>query len=148
MTESWEFGQRPMPANARFADFRKVDPREFDLAILHFDENVLTPENTNGLIGGLRRVQVSRAATPAESGDLSRHAQFHGQYNFDYRGLTSASDRAERRRRWTFRRRTGRCSSRPCANGNSAMRGSLTVWIGRISAGHLRKGLSRRSVRS
>lgn len=39
----WDLGQRPMPGNARFACWSQVDPRQFDLAILHFDENVLRP---------------------------------------------------------------------------------------------------------
>lgn len=37
----WDLGQRPMPANARFARWDEIDPSQFDLAILHFDENVL-----------------------------------------------------------------------------------------------------------
>lgn len=37
----WDLGQRPLPANARFARWHEIDPRQFDLAILHFDENVL-----------------------------------------------------------------------------------------------------------
>ena len=37
----WDLGQRPMPANARFARWGEIDPCSFDLAILHFDENVL-----------------------------------------------------------------------------------------------------------
>ena len=37
----WDLGQRPLPINARFARWRDIDPRQFDLAILHFDENVL-----------------------------------------------------------------------------------------------------------
>ncbi len=39
----WDLGQRPLPANARFVRWRDIDPSQFDLAILHFDENVLTP---------------------------------------------------------------------------------------------------------
>ncbi len=37
----WDLGQRPLPANARFAHWAEIDPRQFDLAVLHFDENVL-----------------------------------------------------------------------------------------------------------
>lgn len=37
----WDLGQRPLPANARFTRWREIDPHRFDLAILHFDENVL-----------------------------------------------------------------------------------------------------------
>lgn len=36
----WDLGQRPLPANARFARWREIDPQQFDLAILHFDEHV------------------------------------------------------------------------------------------------------------
>jgi glycosyltransferase involved in cell wall biosynthesis len=89
MTESWEFGQRPMPPNARFARADSIDPSDYDFAILHFDENVLAPENTNGVIGqdwgaafrwfrenvGIPKVAVCHG-TP----------QFRGMYNFDYRG--------------------------------------------------------------
>lgn len=39
----WDLGQRPLPGNARFARWDGIDPRGFDLAILHFDENVLRP---------------------------------------------------------------------------------------------------------
>ena len=37
----WDLGQRPLPANARFARWNEIDLGQFDLAILHFDENVL-----------------------------------------------------------------------------------------------------------
>lgn len=37
----WDLGQRPLPANARFVRWNEIDPGDFDLAILHFDENVL-----------------------------------------------------------------------------------------------------------
>lgn len=47
----WDLGQRPLPANARFAHWRDIDPREFDLAILHFDENVLHPAEGATAIG-------------------------------------------------------------------------------------------------
>ena len=88
MTEQWDFGQRPMPANARFDRFDKINPRDFDFAILHFDENVLAPENTNGVLGSdwgsafrwfrehiaLPKIAVCHG-TP----------QFYGQYNIAYR---------------------------------------------------------------
>lgn len=37
----WDLGQRPLPGNARFACWDEIDPQGFDLAVLHFDENVL-----------------------------------------------------------------------------------------------------------
>jgi hypothetical protein len=36
--------------NVRFLPAAQVDPRDFDLAILHFDENVLDPALTNGVV--------------------------------------------------------------------------------------------------
>lgn len=88
MCDRWEYGQRPLPRNARFRPLQEIDPREFDLAILHFDENVLAPENTNGVIGpewgaafrlfrdmpDVRKIAVCHG-TP----------QFRGQYDIDYR---------------------------------------------------------------
>ncbi len=50
-TNHWEYGQRPLPANAKFINIQDVNESEFDLAILHFDENVLNYENTNNIIG-------------------------------------------------------------------------------------------------
>ena len=37
----WDFGQRPLPPNVRFAHWHEIDPGDFDLAILHFDENIM-----------------------------------------------------------------------------------------------------------
>ena len=37
----WDLGQRPMPANVRFAEWHDIEQADFDLAILHFDEHVL-----------------------------------------------------------------------------------------------------------
>jgi glycosyltransferase involved in cell wall biosynthesis len=39
----WDLGQRPLPANTRFVRWHEIDASDFDLAILHFDENVLLP---------------------------------------------------------------------------------------------------------
>jgi glycosyltransferase involved in cell wall biosynthesis len=47
----WEPEQRPRPRNATFVNLEEVRPQDYDLAILHFDENVLSPENCNGIIG-------------------------------------------------------------------------------------------------
>lgn len=87
MTESWEYGQRPMPANARFVRLEDVNPRDYDLAILHFDENVLAPEHTNRVIG---QEWGSAFKWMREHLDLPMVAichgtpQFYGQYNIHY----------------------------------------------------------------
>jgi hypothetical protein len=89
MTDSWEYGQRPFPPNVRFARAEDIDIRDYDLAILHFDENVLAYENTNGVIGP----DWGAAFTwMRENVDLPKVAichgtpQFYGQYNMDYSG--------------------------------------------------------------
>lgn len=51
-TDAWTYEQRPMPSNAKFVPLSKFRKRDADLAILHFDENVLLPENCNGVISG------------------------------------------------------------------------------------------------
>jgi hypothetical protein len=89
MTDKWEYGQRPFPVNARMVEAAKVDPKDFDLAILHFDENVLAPENTNGVIGPdwgaafrwfLENVRLPSVAV------CHGTPQFHGQYRPAYSG--------------------------------------------------------------
>ena len=89
ISEQWDYGQRPLPRNARFRALADIKPRDYDLAILHFDENVLAPENTNGTVG-----QEWGAAFKlfVEQIDLPKVAichgtpQFHGQYDIDYKG--------------------------------------------------------------
>jgi glycosyltransferase involved in cell wall biosynthesis len=89
MSDEWHYGQRPLPNNATFRALDDINPRDYDLAILHFDENVLAPENTNGVIGTewgfafklfCEQIHLPKVAichgTP----------QFYGQYNFDYSG--------------------------------------------------------------
>ena len=87
MTDSWQLSHRPMPPNARFRHVEEIDPGNYDLAILHFDENVLAPENTNGHIGDDwgRAFKWFR-----EHVDLPKIAvchgtpQFRGQYDINY----------------------------------------------------------------
>lgn len=89
VTRAWDFDQRPLPGNVVFRQWRAIDVTQFDLAILHFDENVLAPENTNGALGPdwgaafrffMEDVRLPKIAichgTP----------QFHGQYDANYRG--------------------------------------------------------------
>jgi len=89
VTRAWDFGQRPLPENVVFRPWRAIDVKQFDLAILHFDENVLAPENTHGALGPdwgaafrflMENVRLPKIAichgTP----------QFHGQYDFNYKG--------------------------------------------------------------
>ncbi len=47
----WDLGQRPFPENARFARWREIDPSQFDLALLHFDEHVLDVPERDPSVG-------------------------------------------------------------------------------------------------
>ena len=85
MVDAWAYEQRPLRDNVRFQPLAQIDPSSYDLAILHFDENILAPELCNGVIpsvwGGpfqwLARTDLPKAAichgTP----------QFLGQYGAD-----------------------------------------------------------------
>lgn len=87
ITHSWELRQRPLPDNARFISKSSIREADFDLAILHFDENVLSPENCNGVLGAdwgaafcwsMENIKLPKVAichgTP----------QFYGQYSMAY----------------------------------------------------------------
>ena len=86
-TGTWELRHRPLPDNAKFISRASIRESGFDLAILHFDENVLSWENCNGVIGEewgaafrwfMENVKLPKIAichgTP----------QFYGQYNPAY----------------------------------------------------------------
>jgi glycosyltransferase involved in cell wall biosynthesis len=81
-----------------------VNVDDYDLAILHFDENVLAPGNTNGVIGPewgmtfqwfVRNIKLPKVAichgTP----------QFYGQYNINYKGSNLLQVIEEERRKLT-----------------------------------------------
>ncbi len=46
----WSFDQRPLPPNARLVPFDAIDPTDFDVVLLHFDENVMAAHLCNGVI--------------------------------------------------------------------------------------------------
>ncbi len=50
-TSVWNYEVRPFPNNAKFGPLFRIDEGDYDLAILHFDENVLAWEHTNGVLG-------------------------------------------------------------------------------------------------
>ncbi len=84
---NWEYGQRPKPGNANFITADEVDERNFDLAIVHFDENVLSYENTNGKIGrdwGAAFRWFMENTTLPKVAICHGTPQFHGQYTPGY----------------------------------------------------------------
>jgi hypothetical protein len=49
--DQWDYGQRPLPYNARLKPLHEIDIKDYDFAILPFDENVLEPELCNNILG-------------------------------------------------------------------------------------------------
>lgn len=50
MTNEWNYNERPLASNVRLVCARDVNPCDFDMAIVHFDENVLSPDLGNGVL--------------------------------------------------------------------------------------------------
>ncbi len=50
MVDAWAYEQRPLRSNVRLRPACEIDPADYDVAILHFDENVLAPELCNNVI--------------------------------------------------------------------------------------------------
>ncbi len=86
MTDQWDLYKRPLPRNARFERADAIDLRDYDLALVQFDENALHPELCNGKVPAdwgetlkwfMANVDVPKVAichgTP----------QFYGQYGVD-----------------------------------------------------------------
>ena len=48
----WSYDQRPLRPNARLVPADQIDPSDYDLAIIHFDENILFPNLCNNVIPG------------------------------------------------------------------------------------------------
>lgn len=46
----WSYDQRPLRPNARLVPADQIDPSEYDLAIIHFDENILSSNLCNNVI--------------------------------------------------------------------------------------------------
>lgn len=88
-TRSWEFEQRPKPTNATFRPLQSINPRDYDIAILHFDENVLAPENCNGVLSqdwGANFAWMLENATSIPMVAVCHGTpQFIGQYRSEYR---------------------------------------------------------------
>ncbi len=50
MVDVWHYDQRPLRPNARMVPVSQIDPRDYDVAILHFDENVFAAYLGNNVI--------------------------------------------------------------------------------------------------
>jgi len=50
MTNDWSPNERPLPSNVQLVRAEDTDPAKFDMAIVHFDENVLSSDLANGVL--------------------------------------------------------------------------------------------------
>jgi glycosyltransferase involved in cell wall biosynthesis len=134
LTNGWDFGVRPLPDNTHFISHKSIRESDFDLAILHFDENVLSPENTNGVLGPewgaafrwfMEHVRLPKVAichgTP----------QFYGQYNpgYDKPDLMEVIERARRKLVEYLGDTLVICNSHQ-AQGEWGFRRSRVIWHG------------------
>lgn len=89
MSVGWDYDARPLRPNARLLPFGAVNPDDFDVAILHFDENVLNPEYTNGVIsddwGKSFKYMRQNLKVPMVA-ICHGTPQFVGMYNLNYSG--------------------------------------------------------------
>ena len=79
----WNYEERALPSNAHFVSIDKVREADYDLVLLHFDENCLSPENCNGVLdshwGAAFRHLRSSMRLPMVA-ICHGTPQFHGQY--------------------------------------------------------------------
>lgn len=87
MVDQWAYDQRPMPPNVSMIPFAAIDPAAYDVAILHFDENVLAPHLTNGVIpsvwGAPFRYFLNQFQNLPKVAVCHGTPQFEGQYGLD-----------------------------------------------------------------
>ncbi len=90
MCDAWDWEVRKMPANTRMVPYEKIDPRNYDLMILHFDENILHPERCNNKVPAdwgktFLSLLGFRNQIPAIA-VCHGTPQFFGQYDINYSG--------------------------------------------------------------
>ena len=88
-TTGWNFDLRPIPPNIEFKSIRDINVRDYDLAILHFDENVLSPQNCYSQVdldwGKTFKYFREKIDLPKIAICHGTH-QFYGQCNLNYKG--------------------------------------------------------------
>jgi glycosyltransferase involved in cell wall biosynthesis len=102
MINNWGYEQRPLRPNVRMVPMSEIDPRDFDLAILHFDENVLDPHLCNNVmppVWGEPFLWLLSIRELPKIAICHGTPQFHGQYGLDPKQKTEfIIYEAERRR--------------------------------------------------
>ena len=87
MTDVWQYDQRPLRPNARMLPIAQIDPRDYDAAILHFDENVFAARLGNTIIplqwGLSFRHFLENFPNLPKAAICHGTAPFEGQYGLD-----------------------------------------------------------------
>ena len=87
LCDSWESDKRPIPKNAYVVPVTKIDTRDYDVAILHFDENILNTKLCHGKVPedwGLTFKWFIENVNLPKVAVCHGTPQFIGQYNKDY----------------------------------------------------------------
>jgi glycosyltransferase involved in cell wall biosynthesis len=94
LTNNWEWSKRPLPLNSELINIENINIADYDLAILHFDENVLHPEicigQENDIKGQIVPDDWGEAFKKALKWDIPKIAichgtpQFYGQHDVTY----------------------------------------------------------------
>jgi len=151
MCDSWKWDKRPLPRNCEMVPVDRVDVRDFDLAILHFDENVLRSELCCGKVpddwGHTFLWFINNVDLP-KVGVCHGTPQFKGQYDGNYKyadlGQTIAENREELVR--LLANVTVVCNSYQACH-EWGFSDSLTIWHG-FSPHEYRPGTHERGVLS
>jgi glycosyltransferase involved in cell wall biosynthesis len=87
-TMAWDYSSRPLPSNAHFIKMCNVNPNDYDLAILHFDENCFNPSISNGVLnsqwGAIFRRFLHEIKNIPRIGICHGTPPFHGMFNVNY----------------------------------------------------------------
>lgn len=90
LCEKWDFGKRPLPANAQLTTIGEINPKDYDIAILHFDEAVLHPEKCLGRVpddwGKTFKWFMQNLDNVPKVAICHGTPQFAGQYDANYIG--------------------------------------------------------------
>lgn len=89
LCDQWEWDKRPMPLNCRMLDRAEIVPSDYDMALLHFDENALHPELCHGLVPldwGSTFAWIMGHTNLPKVAICHGTPQFIGQYDGSYKG--------------------------------------------------------------
>ncbi len=103
IAQEWDFKRRPLPGNVEIKDVREIKISDHDFAILHFDENILSPENTNGIIGpdwGMAFKWFYENVKLPKVAICHGTPQFYGQYDGNQNGHNLMEIREEEREKF------------------------------------------------